>query len=292
MQINELKNMMLANAGTPNSINTSVSGATGSENIKDHTKTEGLRNISVKNPFYNKDELGEKTSAESLSEIEGAGLSAKEVKEQMVLSSENMTDTEYGKLKEDGHDPMDMDNKDFVTIADKIRVQLAKGGMDVSITGGVSDKAVEALGGDAVSSAAIDKAVDNAMKKAAELNELSEDNMLYLVKNNLEPTIESLFAAEYSQGSEAVRMPSSETIDFSKPEMASLLEQVTSVITEAGFEADDTQIGNAALLLENEIPVTEDSISYFYTLKTESLHLSAKEVTEAILTSLEEGNMP
>ncbi len=292
MQINELKNMMLANAGTPNSINTSVSGATGSENIKDHTKTEGLRNISVKNPFYNKDELGEKTSAESLSEIEGAGLSAKEVKEQMVLSSENMTDTEYGKLKEDGHDPMDMDRKDFVTIADKIRVQLAKGGMDVSITGGVSDKAVEALGGDAVSSAAIDKAVDNAVKKAAELNELSEDNMLYLVKNNLEPTIEALFAAEYSQGAEAVRLGPGETIDFSKPEMAALLEQVTSVITEAGFEADDTQIANAVLLLENEIPVTEDSISYFYTLQTESLHLSAKEVTEAILTSLEEGNMP
>ena len=292
MQINELKNMMLANAGTPNSINTSVSGATGSENIKDHTKTEGLRNISVKNPFYNKDELGEKTSAESLSEIEGAGLSAKEVKEQMVLSSENMTDTEYGKLKEDGHDPMDMDNKDFVTIADKIRVQLAKGGMDVSVTGGVSDKVMEALGGDAVSSAAIDKAVDNAMKKAAELNELSEDNILYLVKNNLEPTIEALFAAEYSQGAEAVRLGPGETIDFSKPEMQSLLEQVSAVITEADFEVDETQTKNASLLIESEIPVTVDSITYLNTLQSEDLQLEKTQIVEAILTSLEEGKMP
>ncbi len=292
MQINDIQKMMLANAGKNNQINTSVSGIGEVGTIKDYTKTDTLRDISVKNPFYNKNDLGEKTVAESFSDAEKSGLSAKELKEQMVLSSEHMTEEVYGKAKEDGHDPMDMDNKDFVTIADKIRVQLAKGGMDVSITGGVSDKAVEALGGDAVSSAAIDKAVDNAMKKAGELSELSEDNMLYLVKNDMEPTIESLFAAEYSQGSEAVRMPSSEAIDFSKPEMAALLEQVTSVITEAGFEADDTQIANAALLLENEIPVTEDSISYFYTLQTESLHLSAKEVTEAILTSLEEGNMP
>ena len=32
----------------------------------------------------------------------------------MVLSSEHMTEEVYGKAKEDGHDPMDMDNKDFV----------------------------------------------------------------------------------------------------------------------------------------------------------------------------------
>ncbi len=263
MQINELKNMMLANAGTPNSINTSVSGATGSENIKDHTKTEGLRNISVKNPFYNKDELGEKTSAESLSEIEGAGLSAKEVKEQMVLSSENMTDTEYGKLKEDGHDPMDMEKDDFTTIADKIRVQLAKGGMDVSVT--------------------------NAVNKAKEISDLSEDNMLYLVKNNLEPTIESLFAAEYAQGEDAVRMGGGETIDFSKPEMQNLLEQVSTVIVDAGYEANDAQIQNAALLIENEIPVTVDTVTYLNTLQSEELHLDESEVMDAILTSIDEG---
>ena len=263
MQINELKNMMLANAGTPNSINTSVSGATGSENIKDHTKTEGLRNISVKNPFYNKDELGEKTSAESLSEIEGAGLSAKEVKEQMVLSSENMTDTEYGKLKEDGHDPMDMEKDDFTTIADKIRVQLAKGGMDVSVT--------------------------NAVNKAKEISDLSEDNMLYLVKNNLEPTIESLFAAEYAQGEDAVRMGGGETIDFSKPEMQNLLEQVSTVIVDAGYEANDALIQNAALLIENEIPVTVDTVTYLNTLQSEKLHLDESEVMDAILTSIDEG---
>ena len=83
--------------------------------------------------------------------------------------------------------------------------------------------------------------------------------MLYLVKNNLEPTIESLFAAEYSQGAEAVRLGPGETIDFSKPEMQALLEQVSSVITEADFEVDDTQTKNAALLIESEIPVTVDT---------------------------------
>ena len=291
MQINDIQKMMLANVGKNNQINTSVSGAEVGV-IKDHSKTESLRDISVKNPFYNKNDLGEKTVAESFSDAENSGLSAKELKEQMVLSSEHMTEEVYGKAKEDGHDPMDMDRKDFVTIADKIRVSLAKGGMDISTTGGVSDSAIEAMGGSAMSSAAIDKAVDNAMKKAAELNELSEDNMLYLVKNNLEPTIEALFAAEYSQGAEAVRLGPGETIDFSKPEMQALLEQVSAVITEADFEVDETQTKNASLLIESEIPVTVDSITYLNTLQSEDLQLEKTQIVEAILTSLEEGKMP
>ena len=171
MQINDIQKMMLAGVGKNNQINTSISGTGTSESIKDHTKTDALRDVSVKNPFYNKNDLDEKTVAESFSDAENSGLSAKELKEQMVLSSEHMTEEVYGKAKEDGHDPMDMDRKDFVTIADKIRVSLAKGGMDISTTGGVSDSAIEAMGGSAMSSAAIDKAVDNATKKAAEYEE-------------------------------------------------------------------------------------------------------------------------
>lgn len=292
MQINDIQKMMLAGAGKNNQINTSVSGNGEIGTIKDHTKTDALRDISVKNPFYNKNDLGEKTAAESFSAADNSGLSAKELKEQMVLSSEHMTEEVYGKVKEEGQDPMDMDRKDFVTIADKIRVQLAKGGMDISITGGVSDGAIEAIGEGAMSSATIDKAVDNAMKKAGELSELSEDNMLYLVKNNLEPTIESLFAAEYSQGSEAMRRGPGETIDFTKPEMQPLLEQVSSVIVEAGYEVNETQTDNAALLIESEIPVTVDTVTYLNTLQTNELQLDSTQVVEAILTSLEEGNMP
>ena len=266
MQINDIQNMMLANAGKNSQINTSISGVGDSYNIKDHTKSESLRDISVKNPFYNKNELGEKTAAESFFDADESGLSAKELKEQMVLSSENMTKEEWGAIREKGFEPMDMDKDDFVTIADKIRVQLAKAGMDISITGGISDGAIDAIGDGAMTSATIDKAIDNAMKKAGELSELSEDNMLYLVKNDLEPTIESLFAAEYSQGAEAIRKGPGEAVDFSKPEMQPLLEQVSGVINEAGFDVTADQTENAALLIESEIPVTVDTITYLNTL--------------------------
>ena len=281
MQINELKNLTLA--GANHQINHEIT-QTGNL-VSEETKTNApLRSISLKDPFYEKNDLKQNNAAEDFSEADASGLSAKELKDRMVLNSENMTRDEHDSLKEEGYDPMNMEEKDFVTIADKIRVQLAKGGMDVSVTGGLSQSAA--------SDPAMERAVDNAMKKAAEISELSEDNMLYMVKNDLEPTIENIFAAEYSQGQGAINPAEGNAIDFSKPEMASLLEQVSSVITEAGFEADEMQLQNAALLIGNEIPVTEETVSYFNVLQTGELLLDDNQVAKAIITSVEEGKMP
>ena len=320
MQINELKNLMLA--GANNQINQQISQSGKLQSDEEIKGSAPLRSISLKNPFYDKDELNQKTVAEDFEEASGSGLNVKELKGQMVLNAEHMTNSEHEALKENGYDPMDMDEEDFVTIADKIRVQLAKGGMDISVTGGLSDGASEAIGGDMVSARMIETAVaetantsniqnaidtdtigsyfdasmnrdvDNAMKKAAELSGLSEDNMLYLVKNQLEPTVNNLFAAEFSQGQTAINPAEASTIDFTNPEMAGLLEQVTSVISEAGLEVNDTQLQNAATLIENEIPVTVDTVSYFNTLQTKDLKLKPEDVANAILTSVEEGQMP
>ena len=290
MQINELKNMMLA--GANNQINQQISQ---SGNIQSDEETKGvapLRSISLKNPFYNKNEVHSQTVAEEFEAAEESGLSAKELKDQMVLNSEHMTKEEYGALQDSGYSPMDMDGEEYVTIADKIRVQLAKGGMDISLTGGISDKAIEAMGGDQLTSATMDKAVENAMKKAQEITELSEDNMLYLVKNEMEPTIDALFTAQFSQSQDAVNPADVNAIDWTAPDMSGLLEQVSSVITEAGFEADESQLQNAALLISNEIPVTEENITYLNTLQTEKLNLEETQVASAILTSIDEGKMP
>ena len=302
MQINELKNLMLA--GSNNQINQQILPSGKLQSDEEIKGSAPLRSISLKNPFYEKNDLNQNTAAEDLKAASDSGLSTKELKNHMVLNSEHMTNSEHEALKENGYDPMDMEKEDFVTVADKIRVQLAKGGMDISVTGGLSDGAAEAIGGDALSAtnienavaktadATLNKEVDNAMKKAAELSDLSEDNMLYLVKNDLEPTIDHLFTAEYSQGQSSINPLESSSIDFSKPEMAGLLEQVSSVISEAGLDVDETQLQNAATLIENEIPLTVETVSYFHTLQTSRQKLEPSEVANAILTSIEEGQMP
>lgn len=271
-------------AGANNQINQQISPMGNTQSEEEVKGNTPLRSISLKNPFYEKNDIEQNNAAKDFEDAKNSGLNAKEIKNKMVLNSEHMTHGEYSTLEEDGYHPMDMDEKEFVTIADKIRVQLAKGGMDVSVTGGLSEAAVE--------DPMMEKAIDNAMKKAGELSNLSEDNMLYLVKNEMEPTIDNLFQAEYSQGQGAVNPAEAVTIDFTKPEMSGLLEQVSSVITEAGFEADSMQLQNAALLIENDIPVTEGSISYLNQLQTTDLLLDPAQVSQAILTSIEEGQMP
>lgn len=331
MQINELKNLMLA--GANNQINQQISQNGKLQSDESVRGSEPLRSISLKNPFYDKNELNQNTVAGKFEEAAQSGLDAKELKEQMVLNAEHMTTSEYDALKEKGYDPMDMDARDYVTIADKIRVQLAKGGMDISLTGGLSKEAAEVIGGDTLSAGNIENAVeksteasvdvtsaesdsladssdsfltlpegtwdkslqkdvDNAMKKAAELSDLSEDNILYLVKNQMEPTIDNLFAAEYSQGQSAKNPAETSAIDFSNPDMAGLMEQVSSVITEAGFTVDELQLENAAKLIGNEIPVTKETIGYYNTLQNQPLKLESDEVKQAVLTAVEEGQMP
>ena len=58
-----------------------------------------------------------------------------------------------------GFDSKDIDEKEFVDIADKIRIAMAKGGADISMMGDVSDVAIKQSG-------AYTNALENVLEKA------------------------------------------------------------------------------------------------------------------------------
>ncbi len=196
MQINELKNLSLANAN--NQINQQISQSGNIGNDEEVKKGAPLRSISLKNPFYEKNDLNQSNAAEEFSKAEGSGLSTKELKNQMVLNSENMTSKEHDTLKENGYDPMDMDEKEFVTIADKIRVQLAKGGMDISVTGGLSDAAAEAIGGDNLATKNIEHAVAGAEDNGMETMSAHFDECLSISEESIDSTMEKALDNAFS----------------------------------------------------------------------------------------------
>ncbi|MCR4797832.1 MAG: hypothetical protein K5853_05220, partial [Lachnospiraceae bacterium] len=148
MQINDIAHLAAKGGAQKSENGFPVAGPNGSiqhEEVKEAKSTEPLRSISLQNPTYNKKEMKE-TALDRFTEDEASGLSAADIKEQMVLNAENMTPGEQGNLQKDGYNPMEMDKDDYVTIADKIRVSLAKGGMDISVTGGLSEGKLETLG--------------------------------------------------------------------------------------------------------------------------------------------------
>ncbi|MCR5453068.1 MAG: hypothetical protein K6F00_10605, partial [Lachnospiraceae bacterium] len=121
--------------------------------------------VSVKDPVYDKGSIKEKTALDKLKDRENNGLDENWQQNQMVLVSETMSEEEYSKMEEDGFDPKKAKPKEFVTIADKIRLQLAKGGADISMTGDISDEALEQMAGSEAGAAA----AKQVLAKAAEL---------------------------------------------------------------------------------------------------------------------------
>ena len=82
---------------------------------------------------------------------------------------------------------------------------------------------------------------------------VTKDAIKYLIINDLEPTLENIYKAKYAGKNIVTRNISDE--DFEQ-----LRSQVDEVITNAGYEVNDENIKVAKWLIENDIPITEDTL--------------------------------
>ena len=111
----------------------------GTSGIKDDSKANiniELRTLSVDNAFYdNKGKMTDEDFMDDVNEASALGMSTVE----KVKNIENAWDEEAtAKVREDGHDPMDMSEDTLITVVDEIKMNLAKAGADISKMGGLS----------------------------------------------------------------------------------------------------------------------------------------------------------
>ena len=217
-------------------------------------KNQELRSISIDNSNYNNKGKSENDFNKKLEEasLVGADLSAS------VNYVERTTGQDIvGKATEDGFDPMDMDRHTVVTVVDKIKMALAKGGADISMMGGLSDEEIRAMSSSA----------GQAYAMAAELDSnLSDESKMYLVDNALEPTIENVYNATF-------KAPASvEPTDEAKAEVGRMLDEMASqlqgIINEiAGISSEEGMEIAGDLLMAN-VPVTAKNIEYYNDLNS------------------------
>ncbi len=75
-------------------------------------------------------------------------MDAAERKNQMAVMAHTMTAEDYRKAQEAGFSVQETESGTIVTVLDKIKVQLAKAGVDVSEMGGsLTKEQIEAIGG-------------------------------------------------------------------------------------------------------------------------------------------------
>ena len=287
-------------------------------------KGEGI----MQSPVYNKKTI--KTAAEAYEKQLQSGAGEKNIQNEMILAAHTMSKQDYKEMVENGFDPADTDSKTFVTIADKIRIQLAKAGKDMSITGGISKAAVEAVSGSAAEANSIESAIKQSSgesvipQSAAPSTADTISDVQTALQNADQPTDNDTMQQVKETVSKAAELPDtisadtstyllkndqqptvdnvlkaefagntdiSQQTDLTDKDIENLLPQIIEKIEEAGLDPDQTQISNAIFLLKNNVPLTAENIQDFNTLNGAKT-ITAQELPQAITDAVREGKSP
>lgn len=211
-----------------------------------------------------------------------------------------MTSSDYEEAMEDGFSAQKDDVKKIVTEMDKIKIELAKAGADISYFGdGVDvDAIAQEYGGQAManiveqalkeanlpSSKENVKALETVVAQSGELKNLSDGAIRYLIENNLQPTVENIYQAQFSGG------------NFAVPEDAALPEgldrAVANMLQRSGLENNAANQKNAAWLLYGGMDLTAENITYLQELQELELPAVPADVLTAGLEAMQEGKRP
>ena len=216
------------------------------------------------------------------------------------LFAVNTTSEEDGrKLEEDGFSLNSTEIKTVVTETDKIKAELAKAGVDISMFGdGLTREQLEEITGNAALAQQMEALfaqadlplseqnlteANESLQMAKELTGLSDNAVKYLLDNGLEPTIENLYKAEYSGN---YRSPE-ETADYS-----SFMNQIEKVIKQAGFEVTEETIEDSKWMIANQVSFTPENFAYMQKLEQLLLPPDEAKVMKAIVQAIAEGGRP
>ncbi len=218
------------------------------------------------------------------------------------VMAHTMTAEDYRKAQEAGFSVQETESGTIVTVLDKIKVQLAKAGVDVSEMGGsLTKEQIEAIGGSVAAVNQLEQCFANAelpaseenmteglkaYRQAEELKELSEAAIKYMLDNRLQPSIDNLYLAQSAINTNALE-PAAEEIDAD-----ALRGQMEQVIASAGSEVNEQAISDSVWMIKNGIPYTADNFTYMQKLLGLKLPPDGKDTALAIAAAVAEGGRP
>ncbi|HAQ52496.1 MAG TPA: hypothetical protein DCR12_07025 [Lachnospiraceae bacterium] len=216
-----------------------------------------------------------------------------------VNSASNLSQRNYDAMQELGFDAKDMDEKEFVDIADKIRIAMAKGGADISMMGDVSSAAIEQSGSytNAIEHALKEaqlpsdkQLVDDSVLALREVDEmpskLSDETIKYMLSNELEPTIDNIYKATVSSN----YTTSARELEL-KGDTSSMVSQFKDILQVAGLEASEENIKDCFWMVSNRVSVTPEQLLRLQELREFTL-ADTNEIITNITDAVAEGKKP
>ena len=262
----------------------------------EEVKSAHSTSFQVKEPTYlNPAREEQKTLVEEMEE--GSTLDARGRKDQMAVLAGTTSEEDYAKMQEEGFSLDSTTSNTIVTVTDKIKAELAKAGVDISCFG--DDLDMEQLA-EITGSPELARQLVQAIREedlplsgenirqtaetvalAGSLSAPDDDTIKYLLDNGLAPTAQNLYVAEHS-GSGGTK--AAEQLNVS-----SFLPQIKTVILEAGLPVNEETIETSRWMLEQNIPLTKEKLSYAYDLRREELSTQPEQVAKLAAQAIREG---
>lgn len=244
---------------------------------------------------------------------EATSFDEKNSKDYMVVMSNTMSDEDYCKWQENGGNPGDCEPGEMVTIMDQIKITLAKAGVEVS---GFTDQLDAATIKDAGLSEGYANAIANALKyknlpatedniksMATQITQMQNMDQLldgarkYLIENELPPTFDNLYKANFTAGKETAvsqgyyntgtygYMAKKGAID----DVSMMESQIRDIISQSGLEDNSKNMENATWLLGKGLSLTEKNLHYMANLDSLTFPLDLNQVALAAADAVSMG---
>lgn len=262
-----------------------------------------MADVTYQMPFGEEEK---QTVADTL--LQNEGTSAEDRQNQMAVLANTTSPEDLQEMAKDGFVAAEADSHTIITEMDKIKAVLAKAGVDISIYG--DDLSVEQMA-EITGSLALAQQMEgqlrqndlpvtkentqdmvNAYTQAASMTEVSEDAIAYLMKNNLPPTIDNLYRAQYCGTNTSLAYQTEQ--GPSDTDLAAMQEQMKQILEEAGFTADEASLDICNWMVKNDIALTPDNIAYAKELHAldDTLQEDKEFVIDAMTQAIKEGQRP
>lgn len=258
---------------------------------------------------------------------EGSSMSVKEFKDTlkvsdvdvtqdyMTLMSHTVSSEDYGKMMEEGIDFSNVDTAESVTIVDRIKMYVAKGGTEVAgYTDTLSEETIEAMTGSKkltvpmdVSSfdVTLDEEIQSEVLLAyGEINEVSNltDGMKkYILSQNKDITIHNMYLAKHSalfdsanQGSDYFNVEAKGYLVKKAGEEFDndISKEVTKLLENLGIAISEEAVNEGIWLVKNSIMVTPGNLEKLNKLDSISFPVTDEAFSKIVLTAISEGKKP
>ena len=250
---------------------------------------------------------------------EAGSVDAAVAQDYMTVMSHTLSAEDYAKMQEEGFDLGSMEPEDVVTIVDKIKAELVRSGQNIA--GYTDDMDMEtltaALGSQVLAQAVADSfqaadvplskenlsAVSQAWEMNNQLQPMSDGSRSYLIDNDLETEIWSLYLAQNSGAGKGGGAPKFYAEDVhgyytqsagGRPSKQNeeLLAQIDKIIEQSGREVNEDSHRDASWLLDRGLPLTTQKMNKLADLQNLELPVKEEHFAQAAAAAVAEGKTP